>query len=492
MRTILITLDSLNRHFPAAYGGPVCMPVVDELAAAGSLFTGHFTASAPCMPARRELMTGILELRHRGWGPLEPFDQPIARLLGEAGIPSMLITDHYHYFEKGGENYHVDFTGYESIRGHEKDNWKTYPAPEVPINPLAWTHPAYERALHTFDSPADFPTARTFAAAQAWARENRDTKDFFLYIDEFDPHEPFMVPESYLKRVDHSGYAGPRFDWAGYGDWRGNEVELEHLRSRYAAKLLFLQDCLASFLATLKSADMYDDTTIILTTDHGHYLGEHGKVGKPAADNWNTLFHIPLVVKPAAGLGFPRGRRVDSLTTTPDIFSTVCELHGIRPPAGIYGRSFVPLLSGESEMTRKHVLYGYYGGQLGYCDGRYTYFKAPAADNTPLFWYSTRISTHAYRTRAMEEWFAQAPGLELGRFIDGVDYPVFRLPIPAGRPEARTYEHHLDEVLFDFQTDREQEELIDDPDLVMYYRERLRSAMGEAGFPDEHFLRLGL
>ena len=99
MRTILITLDSLNRHFLSVYGAEeVQTPAIDALAGEGTVFERHFTASSPCMPARRELMTGTLELRHRWWGPLEPFDRPLARLLGETGCRTMLVTDHFHYF----------------------------------------------------------------------------------------------------------------------------------------------------------------------------------------------------------------------------------------------------------------------------------------------------------------------------------------------------------------------------------------------------------
>ena len=520
MRTILITLDSLNRHFLSPYGGPVEMPAMDALAAEGAVFTKHFTASAPCMPARRELMTGTLELRHRGWGPLEPFDRTLPAMLGEAGVPSMMVTDHYHYFEKGGENYHTDFTGYELIRGHENDNWKTnnYPAEEV--SPLSRTTPAYERARQTFRTAKDFPTAKTFSTAEAWAKENRDTESFFLYIDEFDPHEPFMVPDEYLARVEDGDkdYGGPRLDWPRYGDWQGTDTEIRHVRKRYTAKLLFLNDCLESFFATLKELDMYNDTTIILATDHGHYLGEHGKVGKPAADNWNTLFHIPMVVKPAAGLtagkpaaagaGAPdrahggsaagqgrpagAGRRVDALTTTPDICATILDLHGLKIDTAAYGRSFLPLVTGEADATRDYVLYGYFGGQLGYCDGTYTYFRSPVKDNEPLFYYTTRLTTHPGRTNRFAKWFAEAEGVELGRYMDGVDYPVFKIPIPTGRPEARNYDRYMEDTLFSLEDDQAQENPIRDSDLVAQYRAHLHAAMVNERFPREQFERLGL
>ena len=94
MRTVLITLDSLNRHFLTCYGASqVDTPEIDSVASEGIVFDNHFTASAPCMPARRELMTGLLELRHRWWGPLEPFDDPLPARLRRADTVSMLVTE---------------------------------------------------------------------------------------------------------------------------------------------------------------------------------------------------------------------------------------------------------------------------------------------------------------------------------------------------------------------------------------------------------------
>lgn len=492
MKTILITLDSLNRHFLDLYGGPVVLRSWSRLAGDGCTFEKHFTASAPCMPARREILTGTLELRHRGWGPLEPFDRTLPQMLAEENVPSMLITDHYHYFEDGGENYHVDFTGYELVRGHEVDNWKTNPVPEGVVNPLTHTRPAYERNRRTFETPADYPAARTFAAAERWIRENRETESFFLYVDEFDPHEPFFVPEEYLERVDRSGYKGPRLEWPKYGTWQGSETELSHLRARYTAKLLFLDDLLGSFLDLLTSLNLYEETTIIVTTDHGHYLGEHGQIGKPGTDNWNTLFHLPMVCKPAAEIAGDRGVRVDALTTTPDLCATIADLHGSNYDGSLYGTSFLPLLTGETDRTRDYVLYGYYGGQIGYCDGSYTFLKQPVESNEPLYLYTTKLSTHPGRTRRLQELVRSSRDLELGRFLEDVDYPVMRVPVPMDARLSWYSAGYMPDTAFDLNEDQEQRRPLRDSELLNRLRADLAAAMRRERFPPEHFDRLVL
>lgn len=493
MKTILITLDSLNRHFLSLYGGPVEMRTMGRLAGDGLTFAKHFTGSAPCMPARREMLTGTLELRHRGWGPLEPFDRTLPQMLAEKGVPSMLVTDHYHYFENGGENYHVDFTGYELIRGHENDNWKTYPYEADPaLNERTHTGPSHERSRRTFTGADDYPSARTFAAAQAWIRENADTDDFFLYIDEFDPHEPFFAPKEYLDRVDDSGYAGPRLEWPKYGAWTGTEQELAHLRNRYAAKLLFLDDLLKSFVDLLSELNLYEETTIIVTTDHGHYLGEHGRIGKPGSDNWNTLFHIPMVCKPAAGLGADTRRTIDALTTSADLCATIADLHGLDYDTSLYGRSFVPLLLGSTDRTRDYVLYGYFGGQLGYCDGEHVFLKRPVESNAPLNLYTTRLTTHPGKTKRLQELFRTSTGKELGRFLDDTDYPVIQLPVPRDAGISWHADDYMPDAAFDLAADQEQERPLRDEALLQRLRRELAEAMRNERFPAEQFERLDL
>ncbi len=493
MRTILITLDSLNRHFLSLYGAhEVPTPAIDSLARDGVVFENHFTGSAPCMPARREFMTGTLELRHRSWGPLEPFDDPLPVRLSRAGSRSMLITDHYHYFEGGGENYHTTFTGYEFIRGHENDNWKTFDTDHPPLAETAHSSEAYERALSLYKRPENFPSFRTFATARDWIQENRKTENIFLYIDEFDPHEPFFVPDEYLKRFDDSGYTGDRLDWPFYGRWAGTDQQLAHIRNRYKAKVAFLDDLLGEFISALKAAEWYEDTTIILTTDHGHYLGDHGWIGKPACDNFNTLFHIPLVVKPAASLGVETDRRSTALTTTPDICATVTALHGASTETPSYGRSILPLLTGEQESVRDYVLYGYYGAQLAYNDGEHVFFKTPPAGNSPLIYRSTRLTGHPGGDWRLKKAYVEDEARSVGAHLSesGIDYPVLRFSVPD------QLMHSIDEkgpdTVYDQINDQGQENPLRSEKLIAEYRVKLRAAMVNERFPESEFERLGL
>ena len=77
----------------------------------------------PCMPARRELHTGRYNFLHRSWGPIEPFDDSMPEILKSNGVYTHLVSDHFHYWEEGGCNYHTRYNTWQISRGQEGDPW---------------------------------------------------------------------------------------------------------------------------------------------------------------------------------------------------------------------------------------------------------------------------------------------------------------------------------------------------------------------------------
>ena len=130
MKAMFVLFDSLNRHLLGPYGGTrVPTPNFDRLAKRCVTFDRHYVGSLPCMPARRDILSGRLNFLHRSWGPMEPFDNAFPELLARAGVYSHLITDHFHYFEDGGATYHTRYDSYEFVRGQEGDRWKAMVQP---------------------------------------------------------------------------------------------------------------------------------------------------------------------------------------------------------------------------------------------------------------------------------------------------------------------------------------------------------------------------
>src|SRR5689334_19106720 len=124
MKCLFVVLDTVRRDYLEAYGNTwVKTPNLARLARSGVTFDNHWVGSLPCMPARREFMTGRHNFLFRGWGPIEPYDDTLLGELRKRDIFTHLLTDHDHYFELGGENYHTAFNTWEFFRGQEHDPW---------------------------------------------------------------------------------------------------------------------------------------------------------------------------------------------------------------------------------------------------------------------------------------------------------------------------------------------------------------------------------
>lgn len=391
---VVVLLDSLNRHHVGAYGGTEFdTPNLDRLARRSVRFDGHVAGSLPCIPARHDLLVGALDFPWRPWGSIELWESSIVASLRRAGVTSVLVSDHPHLFETGGENYHTDFSAWDYVRGHESDPWRTRPDPSFLGAPLADTgrwHP-YDDSRTWFRGEDDFPGPRTMAAAAEWLRRDAPHHDrFFLLVDEFDPHEPFDTPEPYASMYD-PGWSGPRPVWPPYTKQPGavDDATARALRAGYGGKLTMIDAWLGRVLDALDETGRWDDTVVVLCTDHGHYLGERDLWGKPPVPVYREMGHLPLLVAwPGAA-----PRPVDALTTTVDLHATLRDLFGVEVGHRTHGRSLAPLVRGETRSVREHALAGVWGREVHLITGDRKYVRAPAGPNAPLSMWSNRWST---------------------------------------------------------------------------------------------------
>jgi len=402
MRVLMVLLDTL-RYDAMGFnpGGWARTPNLDRLARRSVVFDRAYLGSYPCMPARRDLFTGRFEFCERGWGPLEPADASLPALVSEQhGITSMLVTDHYHLWEKGSGNYHFDFSGYEFVRGQEYDKWRVEPLGPGSRGPSALEAGHLEAGLfeqnqrnvaHRRDERDFFP-AQVFGAAASWVERNREREDWLLFVDCFDPHEPFDPPAHY-RAVYDAGYTGPPVEWATYG-WSGLSPEqIRQLRALYAAELTMVDRWFGELVFKLEQLGQLEETMIVVTTDHGFMLGEHDTIGKPWAalsdsNLYEEISHVPLLIHHPA-LVEP-GRRVGDLVQPVDLFPTVLEAFGIAAPAGVHGRSLFPYLTADVSAPPPEVAcYGRFGESLNVTDGEWTLFLWPPGErNEPLLWHS--------------------------------------------------------------------------------------------------------
>ncbi len=498
-------LDSLNRHMIGAYGGSeFSTPNLDRLASRAMTFQKHYTGSLPCMPARHDILVGNMDFLWRPWGSIELWERPITYYLRRKDVPTMLFTDHPHLFEVGGENYHTDFFAWEYLRGHESDPWKTRADPSwigTPASSGQAANHAGPGGLHHYDlsrtyfrEELDYPGPKTLNAAADWLSQHGAAHDSFLmFVDEFDPHEPFDTPAPWNQQYDPE-WQGEPLIWPPYAiDGISNGVlterEGQQIRANYGAKLSMIDHWLGKLLDVMDRDNRWQDTLFILCTDHGHYLGEKDIWGKPRVPQYETLGHTPLMIA-APGIG---RADCDALTTNVDINATLADLFGVDPVYRSHGQSILPLLENPEGSIREYALGGVYGQWVQICDGRHKYIRAPDVDGYPLSMWSNRWSTMP---------IPSIPGLRLPNpdqratldFMPGTDIPVMRQPfvqgdlLPFWAMEPKVGDHQLYDLYND--PGEENNRLGQAGEASMF--EMLRHALSDLDAPAEHFIRLGL
>ena len=469
------------------------------------------------MPARHDILCGALDFLWKPWGSIEVWEQPITRVLHNHGVVSHLATDHPHLFESGGENYHTDFDGWEYVRGHEGDLWRTHPdpswtgAPAMPARKGGWFFEqmmgidgpdrGYDRSRTFFRTEEDYPGPRTMMDAARFLTDATPHHDrWFLFVDEFDPHEPFDTPAPWAGRYFDEPWEDEWVVWPPYIDGGISsgvisEAEGRHIRANYGAKLSMIDHWFGRILDAFDDQGLWDTTALIVCTDHGHYLGDvrDGKDiwGKPAVPQFEPLGHTPLLVH---WPGRDGGGTCDALTTNVDIFATIADIYGAEVEHRTHGTSLVPLLQGTETNVRDWAIGGIWGNWVQITDGSTKYARGPVDANAPLSLWSNRWSTMPIHFKGMvglpppdqRAWLDTMPGTEI---------PVIRQPFELDDPRPIwafgniAVDNHF---LFDLSVDPDEGENRAHEARAGDMTELLRSALIELEAPAEQLERLGI
>ncbi|MCK5845140.1 MAG: sulfatase, partial [Victivallales bacterium] len=453
-------------------------------------FDNCYVGSMPCMPARRELHTGRYNFLHRSWSPLEPFDDSMPELLKNNGVLSHLVSDHYHYWEEGGANYHTKFSNWQISRGQEGDFWMgdladpDFPNPN-PRNGVVARQDWINRAH--INSEEEMPQAKTFAMGLDFMERNSGEDDWFLQIETFDPHEPYFVQEKF-KELYYYDFSKSTRDWPACTNAENSpdHVELfEHFRKINAALVSMCDEYLGRVLDKMDELNLWDDTMLIVNTDHGFLLGEHDWWGKCRMPFYNELANTPFCVwDPRSGKS---GERRQSLVQTIDIAPTLLELFGIDIPKDMQGKSLRKTVEIDAPV-REAGLFGIHGGHVNVTDGRYVYMRAPVNDdNSPLFQY-TLMPAHMKKPFSVDEIHRLEGLAEPFEFTKGCK----TMKINASSQIPGNPSHAFGHMLFDLKTDPKQENPLDDPEIEAMMIDHLVREMRANDAPIEQYERLGL
>ena len=325
---VLIMLDTLQFNYLGCYGNKVVKtPNIDRLARQGFLFENAYSEGLPTVPVRRALMTGRFTLPYGGWQPLAPDDTTVADIMWGKNMQTALVYDTPPMrLPKYGYSRGFDFVSFNP--GQELDHTSFADVPLDPaLKPEDYTSPTMvfnEKGevidddstqlldeigcflrQQQFRKPEDSYISRVMTDAQNWLSNRRDkTRPFLLWVDSFDPHEPWD-PESVWKGEPcpyDPEYVGNPLVLAPWTPIEGRitERECEHIRALYMEKITQVDKWVGELLDSIRAQGLWDETLIVLMSDHGQPMGEgehgHGIMRKCRPWPYEELVHVPLIM----------------------------------------------------------------------------------------------------------------------------------------------------------------------------------------------------
>ncbi|NOZ20907.1 MAG: sulfatase-like hydrolase/transferase [Planctomycetes bacterium] len=378
MRNIILLITDTYRYDNLGNRAerPVRSPYLDRfIAERATEVHGSYVGSFPTIPHRTDVATGVCGWPHYGWQAIE-LSSPnhIAAMLGQAGYATQLLCDCPHLFKA---RFNEKFDAAYQNRGQEADrpllrlneeivnvmpDEKTRTRPRFRDHTLVDVH---RWVNHYSTSEFDKFPAKTGMLTMKWLEENHNAGPFFLWVDFFDPHEPWDAPEYLVKRYDPD-YTGTPMLHPNYGPASAfTDAELKNLWAHYAAESELVDRWLGRVLEKIDDLGLWDDSIVLVTADHGMSVGEHERTGKSNIHDTDPRYwpiypeigHTPCLV---AGGDVPKRQSLDLFVSPMDLLPTMAELAGakVNPPKPFDGKSFAKaILNGEAK-HRDYVVSG--------------------------------------------------------------------------------------------------------------------------------------
>ncbi len=369
-KVVMIMSDSFRRDCLPGIGKKwVHTPVLDAFAQKAVTFNKAYAGSFPTVPNRADIMTGRWAYQFMAWEPLPRHLPTMAETLSSAGCITQSIQD-TPVTINNAFNFDRGFQGWQWIRGQDSDNNRSDYTGNVQLLPCTPTKLRQGSRLerrhwlnqHFRRNERDTLVAQTMSSAVDWLEANYKHDEFFLYVDTFDPHEPWDAPEYYLRLYEQE-YHGDEVTYPNY--WRTSRYKPEeviHARNLYRAEVTLVDHWLGDVLRKIDTLGIADETAIILTSDHGFYFGEHNYLGKWGEENdpipiYDEVGGIVMMVY-LPGKQYKHGGQCDALVQPVDFLPTIFDLMGKDKPQWAQGHSMVPLLKTRGGVNALHEMTG--------------------------------------------------------------------------------------------------------------------------------------
>jgi arylsulfatase A-like enzyme len=323
---ILITLDTVRADHLSLYGYPrPTTPKIDQWARQGVVFENAIAPTSWTLPSHASIFTGLLPHQHGAdWAkPLDPSWWTLAEVLSLRGYETAGFTS----------NRSNGFLGLGMGNGFElydDDSTSVRHNIESLLLGSKLLLPFYEKSV--WPDNLDRRDARQLNRDVLRWFYPRSPRPFYLFINYFDVHEPNLTPSYYPPRLGHvSPWIIDRIE--SVMDRENNHTSLpvedtEALITGYDNCLAYLDESVGELLASLSRLPGWENTIVIITSDHGQAFGEHGAYGH-GFDLYREVLHVPLMI---VGPKIPAGLRISHLVRIQEIFETVLQLAGMDNP----------------------------------------------------------------------------------------------------------------------------------------------------------------
>ena len=383
---IVVMTDQHRADLTTREGFPAdCTPTLDRLATTGRWFDHAYTTTPLCVPARISFLTGRYPSAHGILGN-SGYDDPVrgadlVDVLKTAGFRTALVGKNHSHLTPERLEHWVEFSHFGRIprsaatdADRDFDDWLR-------------DHPGTTTTATPFPLEQQLPT-RLVDEAINWLDSAAPDDRSFLWLSIPEPHVPYQLPEPYFSSYSPETVQPPATTSAALADrdfsWRyagrlaeqSGEADPEVLaraRANYVGMLRLVDDQLSRLVAHLERSGRLETTLIVQLADHGDFAGEYGLMRKgPGLPE--VLARIPMVFH---GPGVrPDPQPSAAHVSIADVLPTICELVGAPVPAGVQGRSLVPLLSDPDQTS---------GFSSAYAEQGYgtPYLEEDLGDRTP-------------------------------------------------------------------------------------------------------------
>ena len=336
---VLVSLDTVRADHLSLYGYPrPTSPELDRFAADAWVFPESYAAATWTPPSHASMFTGLLPDQHglrRVAETLAPEAVTAAELLRDAGYATAAITD-------GGF-----------------------------LDPHWGLAQGFDRYDVTPGQPWEGKDAAVvFGRAERWVEENR-SYPFFLFVHSYEAHQPYDNRGGFADRFLDPGYQGSFRDEVDVLEDGAliDAAELPRVTALYDGGIRRADHFLGRFLRTLRDRGLLETTAVIVTSDHGEELREHGDLEHFLGKVFDEHVRVPLVVRPPGGVPARAERRPATAVSGLDLFPTLLDLAGL--PAGDPpppGRSLLAIAEEAPDPERTIVIQGL--NSLDYLDER--------------------------------------------------------------------------------------------------------------------------